>query len=101
MDGKRILDDVSFTLPEGKTLGIMGATGSGKSTICNLAVRFLDPTSGVVKLGGSDIRNMDLKSLREKFGIVTQEVFLFSDRIDENIRIGKKHLRETDTEKVL
>ena len=100
LDGKKILDDVSFTLPEGRTLGIMGATGSGKSTICNLAVRFLDPTSGSVKLGGEDISKMDLKSLREKFGIVTQEVFLFSDRIDENIRIGKKHLRDTDSARI-
>lgn len=99
-DGKKVLDDISFVLPEGHTIGIMGATGSGKSTICNLALRFIDPDEGCVKLGGVDIRRMVLQSLREKFSVVTQDVFLFSDQIDENIRIGRRDDRETDHDRI-
>jgi len=91
-DGKKVLDDVSFHLKPGKTLGIMGATGSGKSTIANLAMRFIDPTSGSVKTNGVDLRDLDLKSARSSKAIVTQDIFLFSDTIVSNLDKGQKGL---------
>ncbi len=85
---RTVLDDVSFHVKAGGTLGIMGVTGSGKSTILNLAARFYDPDGGCVRLDGTDIRRLGLESLRGNISVVTQEVFLFSDTIAENIRIG-------------
>ncbi len=87
-DGHKILNNVSFTLDEGKTLGIMGATGSGKSTIANLAMRFIDPTSGSVKTQGVDLKALDLYSARSSKAIVTQDIFLFSDTINANLDKG-------------
>ncbi len=90
MDGKKILDDVSFTLGKGRTLGIMGATGAGKSTVVNLIERFYDVTGGRIKIGGRDIRDMALADVRAYSSVVTQDVFLFSDTITENVRLGHK-----------
>lgn len=90
MDGKKILDDVSFTLGKGKTLGIMGATGAGKSTVVNLIERFYDVTDGRISIGGEDIRDMTLADVRAYSSVVTQDVFLFSDTITENVRLGHK-----------
>lgn len=95
-DGKKVLDDVSFHLKRGKTLGIMGATGSGKSTVANLAMRFLDPTSGSVKSDGIDLRELDIDSARAGKAIVTQDIFLFSDTITSNMDKGKKGLIPQD-----
>ncbi len=89
-NGKVILDDVSFHLKKGRTLGIMGATGSGKSTIANLAMRFLDPTSGSIKTDGIDLGELDLDSARFSKAIVTQDIFLFSDTITSNMDKGQK-----------
>jgi ATP-binding cassette subfamily B protein len=89
-NGKVILDDVSFHLKKGRTLGIMGATGSGKSTIANLSMRFLDPTSGSIKTDGVDLRELDLDSARFSKAIVTQDIFLFSDTITSNMDKGQK-----------
>lgn len=89
-----VLDDVSFTLGEGKTLGIMGATGSGKTTITNLAMRFLDPTSGTILLDGTPLAEMDFKSIRDAYAIVTQDIFLFSETVMENIKIGSPQLTD-------
>ena len=87
---KEVLSDISFSLKAGKTLGIMGQTGSGKSTIINLIQRFYDPTSGSIKLDGTEIRNMELEQVRSATAVVMQDVFLFSDTIEENIRMGRK-----------
>jgi len=92
LDGKEILTDISFNLEAGKTLGIMGATGAGKSSIINLLQRFYDPTSGMIMLDGVNIKDLSLKQLRESISAVMQDVFLFSDTIDENIKMGKRHL---------
>lgn len=89
-DGKFILDDVSFHLENGKTLGIMGATGSGKSTIANLTMRFIDPSSGAVLTDGVDLRDLDIVSARSGKAIVTQDIFLFSDTINSNLDKGQK-----------
>ncbi len=90
LGGKEVLSDVSFSLKAGKTLGIMGQTGSGKSTIINLIQRFYDPTSGSIRLDGKEIKNMELSQVRSATAVVMQDVFLFSDTIEENIRMGRR-----------
>ena len=91
---RKILDDVSFNIKAGQTLGIMGSTGSGKTTIINLLKRMYDVTSGSIKLDGIDIRELPLPTLRRAISCVMQDIFLFSDTIDGNIRLGA---RETIT----
>jgi len=87
---KEILHDISFTIAPGKTLGIMGLTGSGKSTIINLLERFYDVDAGSIKLDGVDVRSLDLNQLRANIAVVMQDVFLFSDSISENISMGRR-----------
>ena len=90
IDEKQILDGIDFRVPAGKTLGIMGATGSGKSSIINLLQRFYDVTGGVVKVDGVDVRKLSLNQLRKNVSVVLQDVFLFSDTIEENIKMGQR-----------
>ena len=92
LENKKILTDVSFKLENGKTLGIMGATGSGKTTIINLLLRLYDPDSGRILLNGRDIRELPLGTVRKIAAVVMQDVFLFSDTIEENIRLGNKEM---------
>lgn len=87
---KQILKNISFTLKPGKTLGIMGETGSGKSSIIHLLQRFYDVTEGAIRLDGIDIRNLTLKQLRSSVAVVQQDVFLFSDTIEENVKMGQR-----------
>ncbi len=82
------LFDVSFRVPPGGSLGIIGRTGSGKSTVCNLMLRIYEPSAGRVLIDGRDTRSVTLASLRRSFGYVPQDTFLFSDTIRENIRFG-------------
>ena len=91
---KSVLDNVTFDIKAGQTLGIMGSTGSGKTTIINLLKRMYDVTSGSIKLDGIDIRELPLPTLRRAISCVMQDIFLFSDTIDGNIRLGA---RETIT----
>ncbi|MCM1257470.1 MAG: ABC transporter ATP-binding protein/permease [Roseburia sp.] len=93
--GQKILEDVSFSLPKGKTLGIMGATGAGKTSMINLLMRFFDVDKGSVKLDGVDVRELSLRQLRSSVGTVMQDVFLFSDTISENIRMGQRDTMES------
>ncbi len=93
-DKQKVLEDISFTLPAGKTLGIMGMTGAGKTTIVHLIERFYDVTEGAVLLDGVDVRRLDLKQLRSAAAVVMQDVFLFSDTVGENIRIGSRDWME-------
>lgn len=86
--GITALKDVSFRIEEGQTLGIIGTTGSGKSTIANLLMRMYDPTSGVIKVDGSPISSFPISDLRRQIGYVPQDVFLFSDTIGNNIAFG-------------
>ncbi|WP_448902447.1 ABC transporter ATP-binding protein [Eubacterium sp.] len=98
-EGKHILRDVSFEVQPGETLGIMGETGSGKSTIINLMSRFYDVDKGKICLDGVDIRDMKLSQVRESISQVMQDVFLFSDTIAENIKLGKKdYISEEEVE---
>ena len=90
LDDKTILEGIDLELPRGKTLGIMGATGSGKSSIINLLQRFYDPSEGSISIDGVDIRDMELSQVRRTSSVVMQDVFLFSDTIEENIKMGKR-----------
>lgn len=94
---KQILKDISFSLKPGQTLGIMGATGSGKTSIVNLLLRFFDANQGAVKLDGVDARRLSLKQLRGSISMVMQDVFLFSDTIEENIKMGKRNALDRET----
>ncbi|HWT27017.1 MAG TPA: ABC transporter ATP-binding protein [Mobilitalea sp.] len=92
LNDKSILVDISFTLAPGKTIGIMGATGTGKSSIINLLQRFYDVNEGEILLDGVNIKDLSLKQLRQNVSLVMQDVFLFSDTINENVKMGKKYL---------
>lgn len=88
--GRDILSDVSFSIQAGQTLGIMGATGAGKTTVINLLKRMYDATEGCIRLDGIDIRELPLPTLRRAVACVMQDIFLFSDTIDGNVRLGSK-----------
>lgn len=88
-EGKKILDDITIDLPQGKTLGIIGTTGSGKTMLTNIMARFFDVTSGEVTVNGINVKDMDLTTLRSCFSPVLQDVFLFSDTIAKNIAFGR------------
>lgn len=89
-DMHEILHDITFAAAPGATIGIMGATGAGKTSVIQLLQRLYDATDGCIKLDGVDIRKLSLKQLRSSISIVMQDVFLFSDTINENVKLGKK-----------
>jgi len=97
LSGRKILDRITLTIPEGTTLGITGRTGSGKTMLVNLIPRLLEPTEGRVFLGQYDIKDLALPALRSAVGMVPQEPFLFSDTLAENIAFG---LPDVDQERV-
>lgn len=97
--GIQALKDVSFTIEKGKSLAIMGKTGSGKSTIVLLLARLLQPTSGQILIDGIPYEDLNLKSLREAIGFVPQEAFLFSDTIQHNILFGADSDKNLDEAK--
>ncbi|NLZ80421.1 MAG: ABC transporter ATP-binding protein [Clostridiales bacterium] len=92
--------DLSFQLKKGETLGIIGETGSGKTTIINLLMRFYDVDKGMISIDGLNIKSYEIKELREKFGVVFQNDVLFEDSIYENIRLGRE-LSEEQIEKAI
>ena len=87
--GEDILTDISFEAKPGQTIAVMGATGSGKSTLVSLIGRFYDVKAGAVRVDGIDVRDQRLKPLRSQLGYVMQETFLFSDTLRDNIRFGR------------
>lgn len=96
-DGEvNVLDDVSFTIAPGETVALVGPTGAGKTTIVNLISRFYDVQKGIVSIDGFHVKDVTIESLRSQMGIMTQDNFLFSGTIKENIRYGK--LDATDEE---
>jgi ATP-binding cassette subfamily B protein len=93
-DDDWVLKDVSFKVEPGQSIALVGHTGSGKSTITNLLMRFYDVQRGRILLDGVDLREWDLKSLRENFAVVLQDIFLFSGSIEGNIRLGRTDITE-------
>ena len=86
---KNNLSDINFSLKKGETLGIIGSTGSGKSTLIQLILRYYDPDSGRIFVDGRDVRSYAPEDLHAKIGIVRQNDFLYNDTIEENIRFGR------------
>ena len=96
--GIQALKDVNLSIKAGETIGIIGRTGSGKSTLAAMIARFFDPDSGTIEIDGKDLRDIDLHNYRQHLGYVSQEDFLFSDTIENNISFSEDEL---DEEKVV
>ena len=88
-DGEQIVSDISFTAKKGQTIGILGSTGAGKSTIMNLLCRFVDADAGQVLIDGINVKDLNLHELRDNIGMAMQDIFLFSDTIEGNIAYGR------------
>jgi ATP-binding cassette, subfamily B, multidrug efflux pump len=89
-----VLKDVSFTVQPGQSVALVGHTGSGKTTVTNLLMRFYDVQQGQILLDGVDLRDWDLQSLRENFAVVLQDIFLFSGTVESNIRLGRSDIAD-------
>ena len=95
-DGPAVLDHVSIHIPQGETVAVVGPSGGGKSTLCQLIPRFYDVTGGRILVDGQDVRSVTQRSLRRSIGIVQQDVFLFAGTILENIRYGRPDATEAE-----
>lgn len=95
-DANDILTNINFAIKPGEHVGIIGSTGSGKSTLINLMVRLIDVTEGTIYLDGKDIRTLDLKSLRSQFGFVPQKNVLFTGTIESNLKLGNPNASQED-----
>ena len=98
-DGPAVLDGLSFDVPSGTTLGIVGRTGSGKSTLIELIPRLIDASVGAVKVDGHDVKSIPLQTLRSAIGYVPQDVFLFSDTVGNNIAFGEMEADQSEIER--
>lgn len=98
---KETLSHVSFKVDPGETVGIVGRTGSGKSTLVSLLVRLYDPTSGTIRLGGCDLRDVNERKLRKMAALVQQKALLFSGTIADNLRQGDEDATEEDMERAI
>jgi ATP-binding cassette subfamily B protein len=97
-DGRAVLRDVSFTVPAGQRLALVGASGAGKSTIVSLMLRLYEPQSGVIRIDGVDIRDYKIKSLRRHIGLVLQQAILFGATVRENIAYGRPDAADSEIE---
>lgn len=97
-EDRQVLNDISFTIPKGQTVALVGPSGGGKSTISDLIPRFYDPDAGAVLMDGVDLRDYKVESVREHMGIVAQETVLFNDTIAENIRMGNTEATDEQVE---
>ncbi len=95
-DEQYVLEDVTFEVAPGQRVGIVGATGAGKTTLINLLMRFYDVTRGRITIDGVDIREMPLTALRSRFGLVLQDVYLFSGTVGDNIRFGNDQISDDE-----
>src|SRR5713101_1776154 len=94
-----VLRDVSFVLDPGETVAVVGHTGAGKTTLISLLMRFYDVQRGAIRIDGVDIKDMDLRELRSRFGTVLQDPFLFSGTVAGNIRLGTEWIEDADVER--
>ncbi len=99
--GTPVIEDVSFEIPPGATVAMVGATGAGKSTLVNLLLRFYDPTAGRITIDGVDLRELDLATYRHELGIVLQEDFLFSGTVRQNLELGRDRVDDDTIETAL
>lgn len=97
--GEKVLDDISFTLSKGETLGVIGGTGSGKTTLISLIPRFYDATEGEVLINGENVKNLNLKLLRAFVSVVQQGASIIKGTVKENIVMGRKDISDEDVEK--
>lgn len=100
-EGRDVLKDMSFTIPKGKTVAILGATGSGKSTVVHLIQRLFDVKQGEIRIGGTPINQIDRYYLRSKVGLVLQEPFLYSKTLKENVAIARKNASEDEIDQAV
>lgn len=94
-----VLSDIELDVPAGSMVALVGPSGAGKTTLCNLVARFYDPTAGAVELDGTDLRDLDVESYRRLLGLVEQDVFLFDGTIGDNIGYGARHASQADIER--
>jgi ABC-type multidrug transport system fused ATPase/permease subunit len=100
MEGRPVLQDIDLELAPGTTIALIGHTGSGKTTLTSLVPRFYDATSGRVTLDGADVRDVKLNSLRHAIGVISQDPFLFSATVRENIMFGAPDLDDAEVERI-
>jgi ABC-type multidrug transport system fused ATPase/permease subunit len=100
LEGRPVLDDVTLDVPAGRTIALIGQTGSGKTTLTSLVPRFYDVTSGRVLVDGTDVRDVTLTSLRREIGVISQDPFLFSATVRENITFGAPDLADAEVERI-
>jgi ABC-type multidrug transport system fused ATPase/permease subunit len=100
LEGRPVLDGVTLDVPAGRTIALIGQTGSGKTTLTSLVPRFYDATSGSVTVDGADVRDVTLTSLRRSIGVISQDPFLFSATVRENITFGAPDLDDAEVERI-
>ncbi len=100
MPGRPVLEDIDLAIPAGRTIALIGHTGSGKTTLTSLVPRFYDATAGRVLVDGVDVRDVTLRSLRQEIGVISQDPFLFSATVRENITFGAPGLGEEEVERI-
>ncbi|TML04058.1 MAG: ABC transporter ATP-binding protein [Actinobacteria bacterium] len=100
MPGRPVLEDIDLAVPAGRTIALIGHTGSGKTTLTSLVPRFYDATAGRVLVDGVDVRDVTLRSLRQAIGVISQDPFLFSATVRENITFGAPGLGEEEVERI-
>ena len=100
LEGRPVLEDVTLDVPAGRTIALIGQTGAGKTTLTSLVPRFYDVTAGRVLIDGTDVRDVTLSSLRRAIGVISQDPFLFSASVRENITFGAPGLDATEVERI-
>jgi len=98
---QNILNDINLNVSPGQTLGVVGVIGAGKTTLAHILMRFYDPVSGDIFIGGKSIREIPLRSLRDYIGYVSQEPFLFSTSVKNNIALGRENVSDSEIQEII